>query len=361
MQAICKVSLKAIGNNYEYFTTRAGRALVIPVVKANAYGHGALEVAAYLHEKWQVSTLAVATLEEAWQLAEKMPDISILIFSRVFPQELSDLPLNSIVTIGSMEDANSWLNTEMETPLVVHLNVNTGMNRLGLTPVQAIDLVKNKTSQLDIRGVYSHFSSSDTLETRRYIRQKKTFQNLSRELESIGFQGMLHQANSAAGLREDSDYYDAMRLGISLYGYDTTPETVYQHHLEPAMEIQAPLVRVERLRAGESVSYGEKWQAATDTNIGTLRFGYADGYNRHLTNRGQVSFRGKTYPVVGTVTMDHIMIDLGNDTAITGELFTVMGGEAEAVKISTISQKLGTIPYEICCAISPRVKRQYLL
>ncbi|MCF7922545.1 MAG: alanine racemase, partial [Candidatus Marinimicrobia bacterium] len=222
-----------------------------------------------------------------------------------------------------------------------------------------LSLFRMKGSPLQIEGVYSHFSSSDTPSEAIYSQQNAKFKSLVEKLPGNGFQGMVHLANSAAALNEDQNTFDAIRLGIGLYGYDTSPQGKHQISLIPAMTVKAPLVRVARIARGESVSYAEKWQATISTNIGTLRIGYADGYRRALSNRGLVTYAGKIYPVIGTVTMDHIMIDLGEDEPKTGELFDVMGGENPAIQINTISNLLHTIPYEICCAVSPRVRREY--
>ncbi|NQV41745.1 MAG: alanine racemase [Candidatus Marinimicrobia bacterium] len=359
MEAICHISLDAITQNYTYFQKRANPAQIIPVVKANAYGHGAMAITNHLHTTCAVKTFAVATLEEAQELASKIPEISILIFSRVFPTELTALPKHAILSVGSMEDARSLSETS-SSAIRVHLNVNTGMNRLGLSYTEVLNLVKGDLSNLTIEGVYSHFSSSDTASDLVYTKQNNDFKVLVDKLRDHGFSGMVHIANSAASLHHGQDPFDAVRLGIGLYGYDTSPAAEHQSFLKPAMTVSAPLIRVARIQAGESVSYAEKWQSAVDTNIGTLRMGYADGYARVLSNRGIVCHHGKSYPVIGTVTMDHIMIDLGEDEPQTGEMFEVMGGENPAVQIHTISKIRNTIPYEICCAISARVKRIYL-
>ena len=358
MEAICQVSLDAVTQNYLYFKKRANPAHIIPVVKANAYGHGAIEITRHLHLNLGVRTFAVATLEEAHELSEHFPEISILIFSRVFASELGSVPENAILTVGSMEDARA-LSSSSTRRMRVHLNINTGMNRLGLTSEEVLDLTGVDTPNIQIEGIYSHFSSSDTDSQVAYLRQSKIFKLLVEKLKANGFSGIYHMANSAAILAYGETPFDAMRLGIGLYGYDTTPKGQHGDSLRPVMAIKAPLIRIHRVKAGESVSYAEKWQSAVDTNIGTLRIGYADGYSRALTNRGVVSHNEKTYSVVGTVTMDHIMIDLGQDDPQTGEMFNVLGGENSKVQVQTISKILDTIPYEICCGISPRVKRKF--
>ena len=358
METICQVSLTAITANYKYFKELIAPANVIPVVKANAYGHGVIEVTRHLHQELGIELFAVATLEEACQLADALPQISILIFSRVFADELVRLPENAILSIGSMEDASSLKCSEC-AGLKVHLNVNTGMNRLGLSPDQAMELIADQRFPLTITGVYSHFSSSDTEVTTVFKQQNEIFKNFVMRARQHGFKGLIHLSNSAGALHGVLEFYDAIRLGIGLYGYDTSPGQQHQQHLKPAMEIMAPLVRIERVRAGGSVSYAEKWQAPKDTNVGTLRIGYADGYSRALTNRGVVSFQNKTYPVIGTVTMDHIMIDLGDDHISSGSMFTVMGGEQRPVQVASIANLLDTITYEVCCGIAPRVARDH--
>jgi len=358
MQAKAHISKAAISYNYQYFKKQVAGAAIIPVVKANAYGHGAVEVARLLFETAGVKRFAVATLEEARELAQVLPAIEILIFSRIFAQELERLPSQAVLTVTSAEHARN-LAQAAKYPLMAHLNINTGMNRLGLSPAEGLELIAHPPDKLNITGVYSHFSSADTAAEEVWQKQRTLFKKFIKQARQVGFQGLVHLANSAGALHSTEDVYAAIRLGIGLYGFDTTPAGRHQQFLQPAMEVSAPLIRVACLAAGASVSYGERWQASVATNIGTLRIGYADGYNRHLTNRGMVTFMGKQYPVVGTVTMDHIMLDLGADTPPLGSRFTVLGGTDERCSIQTVAQLLDTIPYEVCCAVSPRVQRVY--
>jgi len=358
MQATCQVSLEAIAHNYEYFRQLVKPAKIIPVVKANAYGHGAVEVTQHLISHSGVNEFAVATLEEALELAPTFPDVSFLIFSRVFASDLSRVPKNVILTLVSPEDAEA-ITSSVATAQRVHLNVNTGMNRLGLSPGEALDLLKRGPSNLHIEGIYSHFSSSDAMTRTVYRGQISSFRSFVDACRQAGFAGQFHLSNSAAVLQGDDNIFDAVRLGIGLYGYDTSPEQSHKSNLTPAMTIQAPLIRVAALKIGETVSYGETWCAQMDGYVGTLRIGYADGYPRALSNRGTVSLGEKTYPVIGTVTMDHIMIDLGKDSPTSGAMFTIMGGSHSAVGIQSIAHSLDTIPYELCCGISPRLARIY--
>ena len=359
MEALCNISLESLSHNYSWFAARVAPAQVIPVVKANAYGHGAVAVTSHLFRQHGAALFAVATLEEAIQLNEALPEIQVLILSRVFPGELGKVLPTHILTIGSSEDAQA-VSAAASRPLNVHLNVNTGMNRLGLSPAEAVTLIKQAPKHIQVAGVYSHFSSSDTPGTQAYDAQLHLFSAFETQLDAIGFQGIKHLANSAAALHPLVPGYHAMRLGIGLYGFDTLEPFQYANALQPVMEVQAPLIRVARIPAGESVSYAERWRTTSATNIGTLRIGYADGYSRRLTNRGQVVFKDKSYPVVGTVTMDHIMIDLGDDTPPTGSYFTVLGGQHPATRMDNVAKHLETIPYELCCAVGQRVRRYYL-
>lgn len=329
------------------------------MVKANAYGHGALSVTQLLIEQSDVRLVAVATLEEARELSEKYPNLDILIFSRVFPAELTALPKNAIVTVTSLEDYLA-LEAKANKLLRVHINVNTGMNRLGMAPETTLDIIKRSSKYLQIEGVYSHFSSSDTTDPSAFRHQQTIFDQFCSALNDLGFEGMRHLSNSAGILRFPNLACDAMRLGIGLYGYDTTPEQKYAAQLRPVMTVKAPLVRVAAILSGESVSYGETWKSTVSTQIGTLRIGYADGYRRSLSNRGIVNLENLAFPVIGTVSMDHIMIDLQEAEIQTGKYFTVLGGAFGVTSIATVARQLKTIPYEICCGISPRVERVYI-
>ena len=234
------------------------------------------------------------------------------------------------------------------------------MNRLGISAEEALGIVQTPPEGMNITGLYSHFSSSDSDERTVFEHQLLEIKQLISELRRIGFDGLIHCANSAATLMDTDIQFDGVRLGISLYGYDPSQTRQHRKDLRPVMTLKAPLVRSQAIVAGSPVSYGERWRAAVDTRIGTLRIGYADGYNRLLTNRGHAVHNDQVFPVVGTVTMDHIMIDLGNTDVKVGEYLTVLGEEHPRTSCYTVADQLETITYEITCAVSPRVRRVYL-
>ena len=356
MKTLCHVSQSALINNFTVFQALMGHAQVIPVVKANAYGHGAVAVTRILRDQFNCKMVAVATLEEAQELGQFFPDLDVLIFTRIFPSELAQLPSNAIISVTGWDDFLT-LKSCASRALRLHININTGMNRLGMRPERVLEAIKNPNRYLQIEGVYSHFSSSDTADQTVMRKQKESFQQVCSALDDIGFSGLKHLSNSAGILNDPELACDAMRLGISLYGYDTTPGQRFYEKLSPVMTVLAPLVRVSSISTGESVSYGETWTASTKTRVGTLRIGYADGYRRSLSNRGIVEFENRSFPVIGTVTMDHIMVDLKDAEIPTGEYFAVLGGGENTNAIARVAKQLGTIPYEICCGISPRVER----
>ncbi len=359
MQTICEVDLAAIRSNLEFLLRLNPSSRVIPVVKANAYGHGAIAVVETLRDHPAVERFAVATLEEAQDLAREFPELPLLVLSRVFPAEMGQIPENTQLTISSMEDLEALKDCGISS-FGVQLNINTGMNRLGVTPSEAVQIARGKFGKLDIAGIYSHFSSSDARNETVYHQQAREMQEVYERLRQSGWEGCFHIANSAACLKSDLPEYQAIRVGISLYGYDPREGSPFEQDLIPAMRVRAPLVRIVQIGGSETVSYGERWTATGPTRIGTLRIGYADGYNRALTNRGYVCAAGKAYPVTGTVTMDHIMVNLVEDELATGSYLTVLGEDCPATRVQHVAQLLGTIPYEITCAISPRVQRRYL-
>ncbi len=168
---------------------------------------------------------------------------------------------------------------------------------------------------------------------------------------------MIHISNSASGIRETCKYSNALRLGIGLYGYDMNIHNGLRPNLKQVLSLEAPVVAVFQVKKNESVSYGQKWFATEVTTIATLRIGYADGFSRLLSSKAKAMFKGDIFDIVGTITMDHVMVDIKTANIKVGDYFTLYGTSHEDISIYTISEKLKTIPYEITCAISSRVKR----
>jgi alanine racemase len=210
--------------------------------------------------------------------------------------------------------------------------------------------------------LYSHFSTSDEKDKSYANLQLSRFNKiLSQIKEKNNVPPMIHMANSGAILDMPESYFDAVRPGISLYGHYPTSETSQSINLKQVMTLKTFVAHIRKIPAGFSVSYGRRWTAKNPTTIVVLPVGYADGVRRSLTNVGDVLIQGKRYPIVGTVTMDHIMIDVGNDPVKPGDEVVVWGeGPQGSIQILEVAEKIGTIPYELTCGVSKRVKRVYV-
>ncbi len=336
------------------------------IVKANAYGHGAVRVAKVLEN--MADYFAVADIQEALELRENGIKNPILILSYTSSYHYEELIANSIIsTIYSLEDARklSQLAVEMNKNALVHIAVDTGMNRIGLKDTdESADIIKriSELSNIVIDGVFTHFASADC--------KDKTFMNIQHErfveflgkLESRGVEIPLrHCCNSAAII--DSDYhYDMVRMGIALYGLYPSDEVVKEKvALKPAMEVISRIIHIKDVEAGEGIGYGHAYVTPEKRRIATVCIGYADGYSRAFSNNGVVLVGGKRAPVVGRVCMDQIMIDItGIDTASVGDRVVIMG-EDKGGKITAeeLGEMCGSFNYEMICTFMPRVNKIY--
>ena len=332
---------------------------VIAVVKANAYGHGAVEVSrtAILAG---ASMLAVATPDEAIRLREQGIESPLLVLGAsppAFAEVAADQ--NIIVTIFNEE----WLNKapKLTNPLRVHIKLDTGMGRLGLQTedeLQSFLQVISMRSDIQIDGVFTHFATADEEEDSFFTQQVtkfKHFLTLFKEKPRL-----VHAANSAASLVHLESVFDAVRFGISLYGLAPSHHVkqVMPFKLNPALSLQTELVHVKKMEKSSPISYGGTYKTEQEEWIGTLPIGYADGLLRGLSGQ-EVLIRGKRYPIVGRVCMDQCMVRLNEQLPI-GENVVLLGRQGnDAIHIDEWAQKLLTISYEIPCLLSERIPRVY--
>jgi len=354
------VHLNHIYHNYRLIKSLVKGCEVMAVVKADAYGHGSVEVAKYL-ESQGVKYFAVACMKEAIELRDGGLRGEILIFGRTCPENIFYLKkYNLIQTVHSLEYAKQIASYRL--PVRVHLNIDTGMSRFGfyLHQTENLDTVFNEVleisriPELKLEGIYTHFANSDEPESNFYLEQFKLFQSLLKKLEEAGLKGLLkHAANSAASLAYPETYLDMVRVGIAMYGY---PPVKTDMDFKPGMEVFARVSSVRQVKATDTVSYGRTYSPKTEEKIATLSIGYADGYNRRLSNQDLVYYQGHILPVIGRVCMDAIMISTEGQNVGEGDLVEVFG---ENKDMRTMCQTLETIPYEILCAVSKRVTRIY--
>jgi len=355
------IDLGAIKKNLTAFQQRSGDAEVIAVVKADAYGHGVLEVANTAIENG-VRLLAVATPDEALYLREQGIDTALLVLGAT-PSNFIQVAQrhNIIVTAVSLDWlAMASMNVAAELDaLKIHLKVDTGMRRIGIQldeVDEAFGFIADH--EFDFKGIFTHFATADEADSALFLEQVCAMNNVIGKLADPSV--MVHVSNSAAAIMHPQLSFDAVRVGISLYGIAPSPYVgeVMPFELHPALSLETEIVHVKKVKAGQALSYGATYQAEQDEWIATLPIGYADGMLRGLQGQ-EVLVRGQRVPVVGRICMDQCMIRISEKLPI-GEKVQLIGSQAEErIYIDEWARKLDTIPYEIPCILTKRVPRVY--
>jgi alanine racemase len=338
-------------------------------VKANGYGHGAVEVAR-LAERCGVDWLSVATVPEGLQLRRAGIKLPILKLSPAFPEELEAALENDLtLTVASRQNMDELQAAcrAANVQTAIHLKLDTGMGRIGCTPEEAPALaayLKNKCPNLRLEGLFTHFPASDESDPTQTRIQTERFRLAVESVQSAIGQRveLVHASNSGGVLAHESAWFDLVRPGIMIYGYYPDPATPRSIVLRPGLSFLTRVFFLKKVRVGTPIGYGRTWSAPEDTWIATLPVGYADGFNRLFSNRGRVLIKGKSYPVVGRVCMDQIMVNLGPQTDVRVGDEVVLIGRSGDEEITTYewAEKLATIPYEITCQINHRVERVYV-
>ena len=362
-----EIDLTAIKTNVAVLVKQAGRAELWATVKANGYGHGAVEVARTALSAG-ARGLCVALADEAHQLRQAKIVAPILIVSEqpevAFEQMLRD---EVVATVYNEATINSYAAVAARLGVVgtVHLKVDTGMHRVGVPVASATarveQIIAAKSLQLD--GVYTHFAAADLPSHDETAKQQRRFDDFVAELDGKKLRPKyVHTSNSAALLRSLNAVTDIARVGIAIYGIAPSNETeTVARGLRPAMSLHARVSHVQRLEAGEGVSYGLRTRLEKSANIATLPLGYADGVPRRLWSvGGEVLIGGKRCPIVGVVTMDQLMVNCGEIDVKIGDQAVLLGAQGdEVISANEIATRLDTIGYEIVCGVSARVPRVY--
>ncbi|XNN69805.1 alanine racemase [Bacillus pumilus] len=361
-----EINLSAIKHNVSHMKDHIGQSVqLMAVVKANAYGHGDIEVARAAL-KAGADVLAVAFLDDAVSLRNKGIKAPILVLGAV-PTEYVKVAVqyNVIMTAYSIDwlkDVTNMMRGQVGQLIQFHLKIDSGMNRLGVKTIEQVNEVKNLVSEhdyLQLEGVFTHFATADEKDEAYFDRQVDTFQTLLEPLHTDKL--LVHCANSAAGLRFKDVLFNMVRFGISMYGLSPSEEIKDElpFKLEEAMSLHTKLAHVKHIQKGESVSYGATYTANQDTWIGTVPVGYADGWIRKLAGT-EVLVGGKRRKIAGRVCMDQFMVEL-KDKLPVGEPVVLIGKQGEdMVPIDEIAKRLETINYEITCSIGHRVPRVYI-
>lgn len=339
---------------------------IIAVVKANAYGHGSVEIAQALH-RLGISRFGVATIEEGLTLREAGIQAPIVMLGALFPPQIPDLVAHGLTPVIHEPAIAAALAKQLPSaaqPFGVHLKVETGMGRLGLTPAELMTMLGSAefNAPLRVEGLMTHLADADGDNPSFSDEQLARFRAAVDAVQQAGFKvPLIHAANSSAIVRYPAAHFSAVRPGLMLYGYHTLPPSVTAPELTPILSLSTTVAQVRTLSPGTSIGYNRTFIAKRRTRIAILPIGYADGFNRLLSNRGAVLLRGRRAPVVGSVCMDMTMVDVTEIAGVqVGDQAVVIGRQdALAIGADDIAELLGTIPYEVLCAIGSRVPRQY--
>ena len=363
-----EISLSNLKYNYLNIRKKVSKKPILAVVKADAYGHGMISVVAALEklDDKKPSYYGVALLEEALELRKsKTTKCPILVFAPLKFDEIEDYINNKITpTLTSQYEINKLLKYEFKKKFKVHINIDTGMGRVGIPFQNAANLIAelSKNRMVQISGLYTHFATSDEKDKKFANIQLVRFNNVVNSLKEKKIEiGIIHSANSGAIIDIPESYFDMVRAGISLYGYYPSNETSESIKLKPVMSLISEVATVKTFPKGTPISYGRRYKTKNETNIISAPIGYADGIRRGLTNKMFCIIGNKKYPQVGTVTMDRIMFDIGKSTVKVGEKVIILGkSKNEIITATEWCNILKTIPYEITCGISKRVPRKYI-
>lgn len=360
-RCVAKIDLHSLVHNFDLLKNQGNSNYeVMAVVKANAYGHGSVEISKHL-EINGCRYFGVASFEEAKELRDNEIQSNILIFGRTDPDNAIVLSrLHITQTVPSFEYAK--LISDKGYPVDVHINIDTGMSRIGIycqRPENIIPVADeigqiSNLPNIRIKGVYTHFEGAEKKDSKKSKTQFTLFFSLLEELKNRKTEiGIKHVCNSSATINYPEMHLDMVRCGIALYGY---PPVKSSMNFEPVMMIQAKVIDLRTLSSGDTVSYGARFTAKEKIQVATVSIGYADGYPRSMSNNDYVIFQKQKLPVIGTVCMDAIMIDATNANIQINDVVTIFGKEKS---VETIANKSNTISYEILCNIGKRVKRIY--
>lgn len=362
-----EIDLGNIRHNVRTFVDLVGPSCqVMAVVKADAYGHGAVEVSRAALEAG-ASRLGVALVEEAEELREAGIDPPLHLLFEPPPEAANRVvELGLVPTVYTLDYARrlSRAAAERGGTVNVHIKVDTGMHRVGVPPERAGALAEEVSALpgLELEGLYTHLATASEPGDPFAGQQVDTLVKVARELRKRGLRIlMVHAAASGAAVSLPGSRLDMIRLGIAMYGLLPGPRYAGAVDIRPALSLRTRVSHVFRARQGEGVSYGLTYRCPRDTWLAVLPVGYADGLPRALSNRWEVLIEGKPYPLVGTVCMDLCMVDLGEDRRLPGEEVTVIGGWGEErVGVERLAEIVGTISYEVVCSIGKRVPRVYV-
>nr|WP_233348099.1 alanine racemase [Luteimonas sp. MC1572] len=358
------VDLDRIAGNLRAIRTHAG-VPVMAIVKANAYGHGLVEVARHLQAQG-VEHLGVAFPEEGIALRRAGITVPILVLGGIYGPQVAQYLVHDLeITVSSLEKLRQVeaAAESLGQRATVHLKIDTGMERIGVHAWSAGPFIEAAVASrwIELAGIYSHLACSDEPDSPMTALQLARFDEACAHFGRIGAPvPPRHIANSGGVLHFPETRLDMVRPGILLYGVlpgaDARPTVAVQ----PALSLVSRVVYFKVVRAGHTVSYGGTWAPAADTRVVTVPIGYGDGYPRALSSRGTVLLRGREYPIVGRVCMDQFMVDIDGDSAWNEDEVVLVGRQGDAeLRVEQVAAAAGMIPYEVLVGLNDRIPRVY--
>lgn len=361
------IDLAALSHNFQEVLRRAEGRKVLAVVKARAYGHGAPEVSRRLLTLG-ADMLGVALVEEGAELRAAGIGAPVLVMGAVFPDQaerIAELSLTPIVYSVKLAEALSQAARRRGKTVNVHIKIDTGMGRIGLAPEDAADAIARvfKLPGLSVEGLMTHFADADLADKQFASKQMERFEALMKTLDARGLSIPLrHAANSAAVLDYRRALFTMVRPGLMLYGYSPLEARPGDADVRPVLSLVTRIAFVKTVPAGAPISYGRTFVTKRESRIATIPIGYADGFSRALSNRGEALVRGTRVPVAGRVCMDMTMLDVTGVPGVSeGDDVVLIGRQGnEEITADDLAAKTGTIAYEVLCGISSRVPRVYV-
>jgi len=361
------IDLAAIRYNLREIKKKIGPLVkVMMVVKADGYGHGMVEVSKTVLKEG-ADALAVDNLEEGVELREAGINTSILILGSLAQEEVESLIhyrlCPTIMDKGIAEEI-SRAARRVKKEVKVHINVDTGMGRLGVRGEKALSFIEEigKLDGIKIEGVYTHFPSAEEKDKTFSHLQIQRFQCVLKGLRERGiYPSLVHASNSAGVLNLPESYFNMVRPGLIVYGYYPCPEVSYSIMLRPSMSLKCKIAFIKKVPAGASISYGRTYTTSQDTSIAVLPIGYGDGYPYSLSNKARVLIGGRWAPVVGRICMDQTTVDMGDATGVkVGDEVVLWGTQGkERISVEEVSTWANTIPYELLTRVGRGVRRVY--
>lgn len=351
------IDISALHHNQQIIKALAPKAEVMAVLKADAYGHGLLEVAKHMTD---VACIGVACMQEAVILREGGVTTDIVLLEGFF--DADELPAiidyGFTIVVHHQAQIEALQNYQTDKSIPAWIKLDTGMHRLGFAPSEFAEAVAALEALpiIDSLGVMNHFACADDINSSKTSNQLKQMQQVLASLEHQNYP--ISCANSAAVLAWPESHYDLIRPGILLYGISPLSNHVgADHGLKPVMQLESEVIAIRTIEPGETVGYGANWQAEQATRIATVGIGYGDGYPRGIKPNTPVVINGKRYPIVGNVSMDMLTIDIGDQPIKVGDPVVLWGDE---LPVEEIARSVGTIAYELLCGITQRVPYEYV-